>query len=161
MTGRQHERTGIRPPSSKQRRRNQQKAHTLIGTLREIYGPAFGYGLSDRDKLSDVLHNLDEPSLSKLVKDHDAGRLHEIIQGARSPRRGRELPQQQTIESRAVTPAFDVVQIFGRAPDDPRAWRVQLRDGTIANISVTAGSSAVIDATIVEYRDVFQRLANE
>jgi hypothetical protein len=58
-------------------------------------------------------------------------------------------------------PEFDVVQIFGRAPDDPNAWRVQLRDGTIANISVTAASSATIDATIIEYGDVFKRLANE
>jgi len=117
-------------------------ANTLIGTLRKTYGPAFAPGLSDRDKLSDVLHKLDEPSLSKLVQDHDAGHLHAIIRGDRIPR-------------------FDVVRIFGRAPDDPQAWRVQLRDGTIANISVTTSSSATIDETIFEYRDVFKRLADE
>jgi uncharacterized protein (DUF2249 family) len=115
---------------------------TLIGTLRKTYGPAFAPGLSDQDKLSDVLHKLDEPSLSKLVQDHDAGHLHAIIRGDRAPR-------------------FDVVHIFGRAPDDPQAWRVQLRDGTIANISVTTSSSATIDETIFEYHDVFKRLADE
>ena len=52
--------------------------NALIGTLRKTYGPVFASGFSDRDKLSDVLHKLDEPSLSKLVQDHDAGRLHEI-----------------------------------------------------------------------------------
>ena len=51
---------------------------TLIGTLRKTYGPSFASGFSDLDELSDVLHKLDEPSLSKPVQDHDAGRLHEI-----------------------------------------------------------------------------------
>jgi hypothetical protein len=118
--------------------------NTQVGTLRKTYGPAFASGLSDQDKLSDVLYRLDEPSLNKLMEDYAGGRLHAII------------------ESGAIsTPTFDVVQIFGRAPDDPQAWRVQFRDGTIANISVTANSSAAIDATIIEYRDVFKRLADE
>lgn len=52
--------------------------NTLVGTLRKTYGPSFASGFSDRDKLSDVLDKLDEPSLSKLVRDHEAGRLHEI-----------------------------------------------------------------------------------
>ena len=52
--------------------------NTLVGTLRKTYGPTFASGFSDHDKLSDVLAKLDEPSLSKLVRDHEAGRLHEI-----------------------------------------------------------------------------------
>jgi hypothetical protein len=118
--------------------------NTLVGTLRKTYGPAFAPGLSHQDKLSDVLHRLDETSLSKLLRDHDAGRLLEITGGEAIP-----------------VPTFDVVHVFGRAPDDPQAWRVRFRDGTIANISVTADSSAAIDATIIEFRDVFERLADE
>lgn len=53
--------------------------NTLIGTLRKIYGATFASGCSDLDTLSDVLHKLDEPSLSKLVKDHEAGTLHDKI----------------------------------------------------------------------------------
>jgi hypothetical protein len=118
--------------------------NTLVGTLRKTHGAAFAPGLSDQDKLSDALHQLDETSLSKPVRDDDAGRLHKITRGEAIP-----------------VPTFDVVHVFGRAPDDPQAWRVRLRDGTIANISVTANSSAAIDATIVEFRDVFKRLADE
>ena len=44
--------------------------NTLIGTLRKTHGPDFAEGFNDTDKLSDVLHALDEPSLTKLVKDH-------------------------------------------------------------------------------------------
>ena len=43
--------------------------NTLIGTLRKTYGPHFAKGCADDDKLSDVLHKLDEPSLSALVED--------------------------------------------------------------------------------------------
>jgi len=74
-----NETAGIRPSSSGQEWRISKKhGNALIGTLRKTYGPVFASGFSDRDKLSDVLHKLDEPSLSKLVQDHDAGRLHEI-----------------------------------------------------------------------------------
>jgi hypothetical protein len=52
--------------------------NTLVGTLRKTYGPTFAPGFSDHDKLSNVLDKLDEPSLSKLVRDHEAGQLHEI-----------------------------------------------------------------------------------
>ena len=47
----------------------------LIGTLRKTYGPHFAKGCADDEKLSDVLHKLDEPSLSALVEDHEAGTL--------------------------------------------------------------------------------------
>jgi len=49
--------------------------NTLIGTLRKTYGPHFAKGCADDEKLSDVLHKLDEPSLSALVADHEAGTL--------------------------------------------------------------------------------------
>lgn len=43
--------------------------NTLISTLRETYGPNFAPGIAGNTKLSDALHILDEPSLSKLVRD--------------------------------------------------------------------------------------------
>jgi hypothetical protein len=49
--------------------------NTLVRNLRKHYGADFAYGCADTDKLSDVLHKLDEPSLSKLVRDHGGGKL--------------------------------------------------------------------------------------
>lgn len=49
--------------------------NTLVRTLRKSYGEDFAKGFSETTKLSDVLQTLDEPSLSKLVKDHTAGTL--------------------------------------------------------------------------------------
>jgi hypothetical protein len=49
--------------------------NTLVKTLRKIYGAGFAPGFKETDKLSDVLHKLDEPSLSKLHKDHDGATL--------------------------------------------------------------------------------------
>ena len=43
--------------------------NTLIRTLRQTYGSHFAPGCDDSDKLSDVLHKLDEPSLAQLVRD--------------------------------------------------------------------------------------------
>jgi hypothetical protein len=56
--------------------------NTLIRTLRRTYGPSFGKDCADEDKLSDVLHKLDEPSLSHLIRDHDAGYLQQICHAA-------------------------------------------------------------------------------
>ena len=53
--------------------------NTLVGTLRKHYGAGFAPGFKDTDKLSDVLAKLDEPSLTKLVKDHHAGVLADHI----------------------------------------------------------------------------------
>ncbi len=44
--------------------------NTLIRTLRQTYGPSFAPGMSGEEKLIDVLHKLDEPSLRQLVRDH-------------------------------------------------------------------------------------------
>jgi hypothetical protein len=49
--------------------------NTLIGTLRKHYGAGFATGFKDSDKLSDVLAKMDESSLSKLIRDHEAGTL--------------------------------------------------------------------------------------
>jgi len=43
--------------------------------LRKHYGAGFAPGFKDADTLAHVLATLDEPSLSKLVKDHEAGTL--------------------------------------------------------------------------------------
>lgn len=52
--------------------------NTLIGTLRKIYGPGFAPGAADRDKLSDVLHSLNDESLSQLLHD-EGGHLDEKL----------------------------------------------------------------------------------
>ncbi len=49
--------------------------NTLVRTLRKTHGPNFAQGFEETDKLSDVLQTLDEPSLSRLVRDHQAGTL--------------------------------------------------------------------------------------
>ena len=47
--------------------------NTEVKTLRETYGDTFAKGFKPTDKLKDVLEALDEPSLTKLVKDFEAG----------------------------------------------------------------------------------------
>ncbi len=49
--------------------------NTLVRTLRKTYGVRFAEGCQDDEKLSAVLHKLDEPSLTALVRDHNAGKL--------------------------------------------------------------------------------------
>jgi hypothetical protein len=56
--------------------------NTLVGTLRKIYGPSFAVGKSDDAKLSDVLSDLHEQSLSQLVSDHGAGHLEDKVRKA-------------------------------------------------------------------------------
>jgi hypothetical protein len=55
---------------------------TLVGTLRKSYGVDFAKGCAESNRLSDVLHKMDEPSLSKLVRDHEAGKLERICEQA-------------------------------------------------------------------------------
>ena len=55
--------------------------NTLIRTLRKTYGPGFAKGCAHNEKLSDVLAKLDEASLSRLVHDHEAGKLEQICRG--------------------------------------------------------------------------------
>jgi hypothetical protein len=49
--------------------------NTLIKTLRHIYGPNFGPGFNDSDKLEGALGELDEPSLSVMLRDEEGGQL--------------------------------------------------------------------------------------
>jgi hypothetical protein len=49
--------------------------NTLVRTLRRIYGAHFAAGQPETAKLSEVLHALDEPSLSALAHDHEHGHL--------------------------------------------------------------------------------------
>ena len=55
---------------------------TLVSTLRKIYGPSFARGAQPHEKLSDVLVEMDEPSLSRLVHDHEHGHLERKISAA-------------------------------------------------------------------------------
>lgn len=52
--------------------------NTLIRTLRKHYGAGFAKGWHDNEKLDDVLQTLDEPSLTKLLRDHEVGGLQQI-----------------------------------------------------------------------------------
>ena len=53
--------------------------NTLVSTLRRIYGPSFAPTALPHEKLSEVLAELDEPSLTKLVHDHEHGHLERKI----------------------------------------------------------------------------------
>jgi hypothetical protein len=53
--------------------------NTLVRTLRRVHGQDFAEGFKETDKLSDVLQTLDEPSFSRLVRDHQAGTLESKI----------------------------------------------------------------------------------
>jgi hypothetical protein len=58
--------------------------NTLIGTLRKIYGQSFAAGYPATEKLSDVLLQLNETSLSQLRRDHDTGHLaHKIAKASK------------------------------------------------------------------------------
>jgi hypothetical protein len=52
--------------------------NTFVSTLRKSYGADFAKGCNDNERLGEVLHRLDEPSLSQLIHDHGTGRLSEI-----------------------------------------------------------------------------------
>ena len=43
--------------------------NTLISTLRQTYGTGFAPGRSGDEKLKDVLHDLDEPSLTHMIHE--------------------------------------------------------------------------------------------
>ena len=47
----------------------------VISTLRAVYGPTFAPDCQPTDMLSDELTKLDEPSMSHLVTDYEAGHL--------------------------------------------------------------------------------------
>ena len=54
---------------------------TLVRTLRKIYGQGFAAGYPETAKLSEVLLQLNETSLSQLRRDHETDHLeHKICQ---------------------------------------------------------------------------------
>jgi hypothetical protein len=56
----------------------------LIGTLRRVYGLSFAAGYPEAEKLSEVLLQLNETSLSQLRRDHETGHLeHKIAQASK------------------------------------------------------------------------------
>ncbi|WP_316228891.1 hypothetical protein [Bradyrhizobium sp. SZCCHNR1070] len=58
--------------------------NALIGTLRKIYGKSFAAGYPDTAKLSEILSQLNETSLSQLRRDHGTGHLeHKITQASK------------------------------------------------------------------------------
>jgi hypothetical protein len=77
-------------PALDNRRRNkdgeitQKHGNTLLRTLRKIYGQSFGAGWPENEKLSEVLLQLNETSLSQLRRDHETGHLgHKIAQASK------------------------------------------------------------------------------
>jgi hypothetical protein len=53
--------------------------NTLIRTLRKIYGQGFAAGYPETEKLSEVLLQLNETSISQLRRDHKTGHLEHKI----------------------------------------------------------------------------------
>jgi hypothetical protein len=51
---------------------------TLIRTLRRTYGPGFAPSFAGNARLCDCLEKMDEPSLTRLVDDHEGGQLEQI-----------------------------------------------------------------------------------
>lgn len=47
--------------------------NTLMKTLHRIYGENFGTGFKDSDKLEGALADLDEPSLTAMLRDEEGG----------------------------------------------------------------------------------------
>ena len=54
----------------------------LVRTLRKVYGRGFAAGYPDTEKLSEVLPQLNETSLSQLRRDHETGHLEHKITNA-------------------------------------------------------------------------------
>ena len=53
--------------------------HTLLRTLRKVYGQSFAAGYPETDKPSEVLLKLNETSLRQLRRDHETGQLDRKI----------------------------------------------------------------------------------
>ena len=53
--------------------------NTQIRTFRKLYGQSFAAGYPDTEKLSEVLLQLNETSLSQLRRDHKTGHLEHKI----------------------------------------------------------------------------------
>jgi hypothetical protein len=51
----------------------------VIGKLRKVYGPQFGKGTGDRERLGDAWYRLDEQSRSQLVGGYQDGALSRML----------------------------------------------------------------------------------
>ena len=56
--------------------------NTLIRTLRKHHGDDVAAGCDGNEKLSYVLHKLDDLSLSRLVRDFESGTLEQLCRQA-------------------------------------------------------------------------------
>src|ERR1700731_840917 len=89
LAGETEERSMSKPSlDGRHRDKNGEISHkhgnTLIRTLRKIYGPGFAAGYPETEKLSEVLLQLNETSLSQLRRDHETGHLeHKIAQASK------------------------------------------------------------------------------
>jgi hypothetical protein len=63
---------------------SQKHGNTLIRTLRKLYGQSFAAGYAETEKLSDVLLQLNDTSLSQLRRDHETGHLDHKIAKVRT-----------------------------------------------------------------------------
>src|SRR6267142_4687422 len=63
--------------------------NTLIGTLRKVYGQSFAAGYPEAEKLSEVLLQLNQTSVSQLRRDNETGHLEHKI--ANASKQGRDL----------------------------------------------------------------------
>ena len=65
--------------------RNQRQARQhLVRTLRKVYGQGFAAGYPETAKLSEVMFQLNETSLSQLRRDHETDHLeHKIAQASK------------------------------------------------------------------------------
>ena len=63
---------------------NHKHGNIPIGTLRKIYGQSFAAGYPATEKLSEVLLQLNETSLSQLRRDYETGHLaHKITRSSK------------------------------------------------------------------------------
>ena len=81
--GEQHEQGWSRPSPPQQGWRISHKhGNTLIRTLCKIYGQCFAAGFPETEKLSEVLLQINETSMSQLRRDHETGHLERKIANA-------------------------------------------------------------------------------
>jgi hypothetical protein len=79
INGEQHEQTRSRPSRNKDGEISGEHGNTLVRTLRKIYGQGFAAGYPETAKLSEVMLQLNETSLSQLRRDHETDHLEHRI----------------------------------------------------------------------------------
>ena len=84
-TGEQHEQTRSRRTSpNKDGEISGKHGNTPVCTLRKVYGQGFAAGYPETAKLSEVMLQLNETSLSQLRRDHETDHLeHKIAQASK------------------------------------------------------------------------------